>query len=71
MKNFIHTVFEKYGVIKLFGSFGLTGLFLYLFDRTGMNVFLYAMVPFALFFSVMAVLLFVYGFINFFKDLKK
>ena len=60
-RKFLHIVFEKYGVIKLFGAAILGLLFFWLFDRTGQAIFRYLSWPFAIFIGVDAVILFIYA----------
>jgi len=63
MKNFIHIVFEKYGMIKMFGSAIFALLFYTLYSYTGLLFFKYAIIPFAVYFVLLVVILFVYAWI--------
>lgn len=72
MKKFIHVVFEKYGMLKLFGSAILALFFFWLFDRTGLKIFKMAIIPPAVYFAVTALILFSYAWIiNPIKSIKE
>lgn len=63
MKKLIHIIFEKYGMIKMFGSAILALLFYTLFYYTGLTLFKYIMIPFATYFTLLAIILFTYAYI--------
>jgi ATP/ADP translocase len=63
MRNFIHIIFEKYGMIKMFGSAILALIFYTLFYYTGLTLFKYIMIPFAVYFALLTVILFSYAYI--------
>jgi glucan phosphoethanolaminetransferase (alkaline phosphatase superfamily) len=63
MKKFIHIVFEKYGMLKMFGSAILSFLFYTLYYYTGLIIFKYLIIPFGIFFGLLALLLFIYAYI--------
>ena len=63
MRNLIHLIFEKYGLLKMFGSAILTLLFYTLFYYTGIIIFKYIMLPFAIYFTLLAITLFTHAYI--------
>jgi ABC-type bacteriocin/lantibiotic exporter with double-glycine peptidase domain len=63
MKNFIHIVFEKYGMIKLFGSAILSALLYTLYYYTGLIIIKYIMIPFVIYLILTTIVLFTYAWI--------
>ena len=61
--NIIHLVFEKYGMIKLFGSAILGLFFFWLFSTTGTLLFKYLSWPFGIFVGIEAIILFIYAYV--------
>jgi len=63
MRKFIKVVFEKYGVIKLFGSAILGVLFLWLFSISGIIIFKGLAIGFGVLVGIFFILSFVFAYI--------
>ena len=71
MKKILHVVFEKYGLLKLFGSAILSLFFLWLFYNTGYDIFKIASIVFGSVVGLYAIVLFTFAWIiNPYKDIK-
>ena len=69
MKKFLN-FFEKYGLVKLVGSFVLAALCIWLSNATGKNVFKYLMLVPAAYIIIAFLLFFGAGIWNSIKDLQ-
>lgn len=72
IKKFIHIVFEKYGVIKLFGSAIIASLFIWLYSVTTIETFKWVAIVFGVYVGIVFIITFIYAWvINPIKSLRK